>query len=219
NSMAEIRELEIFEQITGIKPDRTDLYTMALTHKSTSEQIHYERLEFLGDSILSMLSAEYVFNKYADSDEGMLTKERSKIVNRQSLASVFDELGFDRIIIIDRKSFPERIPRSIKEDVIEALIAAVYLDRGMEYARQFFKLVVDNAGEVSDFFFAKNNLQELTMEIYRELPEFRVYEEDGKFTCRIYLQGEFIATASADSKKNSEKKAALIAYNKLKKEF
>lgn len=198
---------EFFRQI-GIPVRDACLFNEALSHKSYDSDTYYQRMEFLGDSILSFLSSEYLYQKYSKESEGELSQHKAGIVSREALVNVFDSLYMEELIQINRKSFPDEIPESIKADIIESTLAAVYLDSGMDNARKFFHIILENSGKMPEYFFAKNELQEIVLKEYKCLPEFRVEREADTFACSIFINNDFIAGAEAYNKKDCEKKAA-----------
>jgi ribonuclease-3 len=210
--------LDRFKNITGIDFENVELLKESLTHRSFGENVSYERLEFLGDSILSFLASEYLFKKLKNVDEGELSKKRSEIVNRENLSYIFSKLKFEDLIFVDRKSL-KKLPDSIKEDIIESLIGAIYIEKGLRSVKKFFKLILKNSKEMSDDFYAKNRLQELSLSKYKKLPEFKteIYKED-RFKCKIYLDGKYYSQSTGKTKKESEKKAAKLAIKKIEKE-
>ena len=124
--------------------DNKSYYIKALTHRSYLENNNTnggsnERLEFLGDSVLGLLVAQYLFENFPDENEGFLTKIRAKIVNRNSLWAVADELGLSKIIIIGNNLQRDLVKKTktVLADALEALIGAIYLDRDLETCRIF----------------------------------------------------------------------------------
>ncbi|MEO0289359.1 MAG: ribonuclease III domain-containing protein [candidate division WOR-3 bacterium] len=210
--------LKKFKDITGIEFENVELLKESLTHSSKGLNVSYERLEFLGDSILSFLTSEHLFKKFKNVDEGELSKKRSEIVNRQNLSFIFSKLEFEELIFVDRKAL-KVIPDSIKEDIIESLFGAIYIEKGIRGVKKFFRLVLKNSKEMPEDFFAKNRLQELSLLKYKKLPEFRteLYKDD-KFRCKVYLDGKYYSQSVGKSKKESEKKAAKLAIKKIEKE-
>ncbi len=216
--MNDILLVEKFKKKTGIDFENTQLLKESITHRSNGDSGSYERLEFLGDSILSFLTSLYLYKKNKDFSEGELSKKRSEIVNRENLAFVFDKLNLDEIIIADRKSL-KTLPDSIKEDVVESIFGAIYLEKGLRGVKKFFKLLLKNSREISDEFYAKNQLQELSLVKFKKLPLFKteVYSNE-KFKCKVYLDGKYYAQSVGKTKKESEKKAAKNALKKIYKE-
>ena len=122
------------KNLTGNFPGNINLYKQAFRHKSVSYEIFNgsrvsnERLEYLGDAVLSLVVADYLFRKYPFKDEGYLTLMRSKIVSRANLNKLSEKLGIDKLIMHDNDS--SSVYRSIKGDAFEAFIGAIYIDKG-----------------------------------------------------------------------------------------
>lgn len=135
--------IDALHLIVGYKPVNLKLFKLATIHTSVAEtnkqgfKESNERLEYLGDAILGSIVAEYLFKKYPFKDEGFLTEIRSRIVNRESLNTIGRKLGLEKIIKLDtnRRKFSSH--RSVYGDTLEALIGAVYLDRGYKYCQKF----------------------------------------------------------------------------------
>ena len=209
-----------FEKITGIRFKNPELLIEAVSHRSFKTDVSYQRLEFLGDSLLSFFTSEYCYRKYKLFTEGDLSKFRTSIVNRDNLSHVFMKLNLSEIVLIDRKSFKDSIPPSIREDVIESLLAAVYIDSGIRTAKRMFKLIIKNSHTVSEEFFAKNQLQEMSLHYFKALPEFKTETlGESLFMCKLFVNGKYYSEAQGRTKKECEKKSALIAIKKLEKEF
>ena len=131
------------KNLIGVKPVNLDLYKLALQHSSTaSENIgglkdSYERLEYLGDAFLNAIVAEYLFKKFPFKSEGFLTDIRSRIVSRESLNRIGKKLGLEQIVNYSMGGRQSTDFKSICGDALEAIIGAVYLDRGYEFTRKF----------------------------------------------------------------------------------
>lgn len=139
------------ERIIGMKPIDIIKYKKAFVHKSVTKNAReddnlpiymkdsYERYEFLGDSVLNLVIAQYIFKKYPNSHEGILTKLRTKLVNGKTLSRFANLLGLSKYLILNYKveNINGRNNNRILEDVFEALICAIYLDLGFEYAEKF----------------------------------------------------------------------------------
>ena len=132
------------EKVIGFKPQSIQYYQKAFTHRSTNRTdlkgnpMNYERLEFLGDAMLSAVIAAYLYNEAPAGDEGYLTKMRSKIVNRANLNQLARKMGFDQLIVFDQKTVSVQSKHhSMLGDAFEALIGAVYLDKGYDFTRNF----------------------------------------------------------------------------------
>ena len=130
----------IIDDVFGICPDNIELYKLALVHKSASlflddgRQINNERLEFLGDAVIETVVSDYIFIEYPEADEGFLTKLRSKIVSRQSLNALAVKIGLDKHVIA--QSSGTLAQKHIFGDALEAMIGAIYLDKGYNFVNR-----------------------------------------------------------------------------------
>ena len=131
---------QAIKSILGYKPGNIFLYHLAFLHKSVAQmtlsgiKVNNERLEFLGDAILDAVTADYLFKTFPTKDEGFLTEMRSKIVSRATLNKLSQKMGIDRLIQLDSSS--SGTFRSFKGDAFEALIGAMYLDKGYDFTRK-----------------------------------------------------------------------------------
>ena len=189
------------------------LYIRALTHSSKSEQ-NYERLEFLGDSILDFLVGEY-FYLNCDEAEGKLSVHRSHFVSETYLAKIFDELNLEKDVIMG-KSYQGKLSKSIKGDVIEALLAAIYLDGGLESAKKFvydnfnlgsYKTILDEN--------YKSKLQELVQGNFKCKMLYDTVLTENGFMATFYMDEDEIATGHGATKQEAEQMAAKSAISKL----
>ena len=121
----------------GFEPVNINLYKLALLHKSKNKNESNERLEYLGDAVLNLIVAEYLFKKYPFKDEGFLTKIRSKIVSRDSLNNLGRKVGLKELINFKNVDEFSKNYKSIFGDALEAIIGAVYLDVGFEYCQEY----------------------------------------------------------------------------------
>ena len=134
----------IIDDMFGFLPHNIELYKLALIHKSSSveingQSINNERLEFLGDAVIESITSDYLFIEYPNYDEGKLTKPRSKLVSRQSLNAIACKLGLDKHIICCRSVIATQ--KHIFGDAFEAMIGAIYLDQGYNFAN---RLLINN---------------------------------------------------------------------------
>lgn len=133
--------------VFGFYPRNISLYQLAFTHKSICHNklggitINNERLEYLGDAILSSLVAEYLFKKYPAKQEGFLTEMRSRIVSRSSLNKLSMKLGFDKVVMCAKPNDKHAVFRSIGGNAFEAFTGALFLDRGYDFTK---KIIVDH---------------------------------------------------------------------------
>jgi ribonuclease-3 len=209
---------------------REGLLRKALTHSSVKDQQHpsNERLEFLGDAILGMVISEYLFSTLPEKDEGELTKVKSVVVSGESLSRLGLEMGIDRFLLIGKGlRLKKEIPRSLIANAIEAIIAAVYLDRGMEAARHF---VLDHlhgyVEEVLNDDHREKNYKSLLQQYAQKLrgltPTYRVLGERGPDHSKVFRVSAVIGrkeypVGTGACKKDAEQDAARIALQGLRK--
>src|SRR5436305_3000598 len=135
------KHVKILKNLLGFVPGNLSLYKLAFRHKSVAQNIKKgvknsnERLEFLGDAVLGSVVAEVLFKLYPYEDEGFLTELRSKIVNRANLNQLARKMGFEALIEYDNRMVGNTRQGSLLGDAFEALIGAVYLDKGYEFTR------------------------------------------------------------------------------------
>ncbi len=192
------------------------LLERALTHSSKSE-LNYERLEFLGDSILDFLVGEYFFKNCRD-DEGKLTVLRSHYVSENNLAKLFDKLNLSGEVKLG-KSYQGEISKAIKADVIEALIAGIYLDakeKGTEKAREFIMRYFDleNYKSIVDDNY-KSRLQELIQGNFKCKMQYVTVACDDGFESSFYMDEDKISVGYGKSKLEAEQQSAKFAIEKL----
>ncbi len=208
---------------------KRELLEKALTHssyaneKGTGRAACNERLEFLGDSLLGFITAEYLFRKFPDKPEGDMTRLRSELVCEGSLVRASEELGLGGWLRLGKgeEQGGGRKRPSILADAFEALLAAVYLDGGEPQARDFVERYIlgslkrDNDIPGSDY---KTALQELVQKNGNEAPFYRLTGESGPdhqkvFTAQVLIGGEVAGEGSGKSKKESEQAAAHAALD------
>ena len=213
------------KKILGFDPINIDYYTKAFTHRSSNKldvkgnPVNYERLEFLGDAMLSSVIAAHLFSKAPAGDEGYLTKMRSKIVSREHL----NELGRDLNLakFIESKIPLSHFGENIHGNVFEALVGAIYLDRGYTYCEKFIQSrviipYVDIAKLEGKVISYKSLLIEWCQKEKKQF-HYDVYEDnaiDGQrfYGVKLSIGGKVIAKARATSKKKAEEKASQRAY-------
>ncbi len=201
----------------------------ALTHRSAATSNHFdsnERLEFLGDSVLGLVVSENLFRLYPQHSEGDLAKSKAYIVSEAALAEAASRLGLEEFVVmsLSEAATGGRRRRSILADAFEAIIAAVYLDRGIVAARKVVRnalLETLHAAATDqhrhDF---KSSLQERTQAAVRKAPLYRIANEAGQehdktFLAEAFLDEVRIGTGTGKSKKEAEQAAALDALNQL----
>ena len=207
------------------------LLERALTHKSYANENrlseHNERMEFLGDSVLSLVVSELLMNALPGASEGELSRIRAAVVSEPSLAAVARTIGLGEFLLVGRgeEQTGGRDKDSLLADSLEALVASLYLDGGMEpagaFITRFFRDTIDRvrtAGGTADH---KTELQELCQERLKILPEYRVVSETGpdhrkEFTVEISIRGEVCGRGTGRNKKEAEQRAAKEALEKLR---
>lgn len=213
------------ENVLGIKTRNISLYTTALSHRSVKENAdeNNERLEYLGDAVLSSIVADYLFKKYPYKGEGFLTEMRSKMVNRQQLNDLAIKIGLKKIALYNK------IDGSLKGsqifgNTLEALVGAVYLDKGYRNTQKWVTrhmiiphLYVDDL-ELIDINlknkligWATKNDKVLTFETIEE----KLENSRRVFTIAVILNGEQLAIGKGYNKKEASQVAAQLAIDKL----
>lgn len=223
------KRIQRIEQIVGHHFANERLIVSALTHPSAAESklpsASYERLEFLGDSILGALVAIDIFERYPGMDEGQLSLLKIALVSGEMLSEVAGELGIGELIMVgdSEKGTGSRGMRSALEDVYEALVGALYLDGGYEAAHGFVARTL-NPRITSDLgrrvVSAKSRLQEVIQRDYRVGPEYKLERESGPahsptFTSVVLVEGRRVGRGEGSTKKESQAAAAADALRRL----
>lgn len=212
-------ELDLFQEKLGYKFNNTELLERALSHSSYANENGLpesnERLEFLGDSVLGFISAEYFFSTYKAQSEGSLTKHRAAAVCEKTLCTFSKELGIDKVIRLGkgetRTGGAER--PSILADAFESVLAAVYLDGGIEPAKKIVLRFITREGIDEARRDYKTMLQEVVQKHPEEAVEYFVVDERGpdhdkEFTVEVHLNSNVIGSGTGRSKKLAEQAAA-----------
>ncbi|HOT88985.1 MAG TPA: ribonuclease III [Bacteroidales bacterium] len=217
---------EFIKNVFGYYPGNILLYKLALCHKSASIEeikgvkINNERLEYLGDAILSAITADYLFKKFPSKDEGFLTEMRSRIVSRTSLNKLSEKLGIHKFV----NASGNIICRSINGDAFEAFIGAIFLDKGFNFTRKIiinriFKYHIDvDLIESNDPNF-KSRLLEWAQKKQKQI-EFKVVGETGngykkQYIVNVFIDNEKISSGIDHSIKKAEQNAAEHAFQYL----
>jgi ribonuclease-3 len=218
-------------KLIGVSIENNSYYIQALTHRSYLESndhsvISNERLEFLGDSVLSLIVAQFLFEDFPEEDEGFLTKIRAKFVNRNSLSNAAEKLGIaDFIFIGDNlsRTFVNN-SKTVLADTLEALIGAIFLDHGIEECRRFiFKFLIKPNISDDDYLVDENyksQLLEYTQANKISSPLYEVIKEEGPqhervFTVRVSVSDSEVGIGKGKNKKTAEQNAARIALKKI----
>ena len=220
------------KKIIFYRPRNIELFEEAFTHRSKNEknsdgnQKNYERMEFLGDAIIGAVIAAHLYKKVPGGNEGYLTKMRSKVVSREHL----NELGKDlNLIKLVRTSIPTtQFGENLHGNIFEALVGAIYLDRGYAAAEKFIhKRVIKPYVDIQKLEGKVISYKSLFIKWCQKNKKqfkFNVYEDTGNdilkhFAVKLKLEEETVSKARATSKKKAEEIAAKRAYYKLKKKI
>ena len=212
-------------QIVGYTPKNLYYYIKAFTHGSTNQKdsfgnsINYERLEYVGDAILSAVIAHYLFEKVLDADEGYLTKMRSKIVSREHLNAIGKGLGLS--VFLNTKIPINQFGDNIHGNLLEALIGAVFLDKGYAASEKFvYKSVINPHVDIDLLEGKVISYKGLVIEWCQK--EKKTFHFEGQkdmgqdllkhFSVKLFIDGKAIAKARATSKKKAEEKVSKRAY-------
>ena len=225
------RELLLFQKENGLSFSDISLLDNAFIHSSFANEVRnpqikdYERLEFLGDSILSVAVSEYLY-AHLEGDEGDCSWVRSLVVSEDSLSEIARSLKLDRYLLMGKgeELSGGRNKKAILADCTEALIAAIFLDKGFEEARAFVqKIIIPEIGKAiekrnhKDF---KTRLQEYVQKRWRKVPAYQMVgctgpEHDQVFTYTVTVNGKTFGPAEGHNKKDAEQNAARLALESL----
>ncbi len=207
-----------------------NLIIEALTHKSYKKNFSNERLEFLGDAVLDLIVGEYLFKKFPDTDEGILSKLRSSLVNEKGFEKLALDLSIGDALFLSQaeENNGGRKKASLLSDAFEALMGAMYLEAGLDRVKTFVEnLLEKNYKEInmqSIFKDYKTSLQELTQAHFGVTPDYELTGSFGpdhkkEFEIEVRLNDEVLAKARGKSKKEAQQKGAQKALEKLNKEL
>jgi ribonuclease-3 len=192
-----------------------------------------ERLEFFGDSVLNLVVAQYLYERFPESEEGFLTKIRTRLVNGQMLAVLSEKIGLDRYMLISKQIEDNGGRKNMKilEDTFEALIGALFLDfgkDGFEMASDFIVTIIETNIDFSELIMSNNNYKDMLLKYFQHnlnyLPKFYELSVENKQNGKEYTvciknkEGLAIATGTGCNKKQSENQAArnaLVYYGQI----
>jgi len=222
---------DAIRSITGKRPNNLDLFRLAILHSSVAKQSKQgfresnERLEYLGDAVLGMVIAEFLFKKFPYKNEGFLTEIRSRIVNRESLNILAKKMGINAIVEYQDKQKKNTKPKTIYGNALEAFIGAVYLDRGYYFCQKFIldKLVADHLN-LEEVITTESNYKSKIIEwsqkenkqVVFETLEMKSEKQYKQFKVQLLVDGEAISLGHGTSKKRAEQQAAHKACGVLK---
>lgn len=216
----------------GFEFENIDLLITALTHRSyvnehkKSVSEHNERLEFLGDAVLELVVTDFLYNSYAEP-EGILTSWRAALVRTESIGAAGDALGYEPLVRMSRgeKQGSARARQQILANAFEAVIGAIYLERGYADAENFIQQhitsKIDGILESGSWRDPKSHLQEVSQRIDGHTPAYRVLEEVGPdhdkvFTLGVYVGDKLMGKGTGPSKQSAQQSAARAALAKYK---
>lgn len=220
-----------FAQKNLIRINEVDLLVTSLTHPSYAQEQgmaeNNQRLEFLGDAVLNLVVAKYLYIAFPNQPEGVLTKIRAKVVCERYLAKFARALSMGDYLILGRgeENSGGRNRNSIIADALEAVIGALFLDQGLEYTESFIlKHMQKDIDAVADgdFYDFKSRLQELVQSTSRENVTYEILKESGPahdrtFVAGVTFQNRLLATGTGKTKKEAEQKAAEEALKEFSK--
>ena len=199
----------------------------ALTHKSYKKPYNNERLEFLGDAVIDLIVAEFLYFKFKDSDEGILSKTRASIVNEAGLAKLAKMINLGEFLFISNaeENNEGRNKSSLTSNAFEAVMGAIYLESGLKEVERIVIDILNRAYPKIDLQTLskdyKTALQEITQSLEGVTPEYDLVGSRGPdhkklFEIKVSLKGKELASAVGKSKKDAQQKAAKIALDAIK---
>ncbi len=224
-----------FEELSktlGTNTAQQVLYLTAFTHRSylnehpTYDNPSNERLEFLGDAVLQLVSSEFLYNRYPHAPEGILTNYRAAIVCTPSLAEEAKRLGYGQFLLLSHgeQTTGGRDREYILANTFEAVLGAMYLDQGLEICKEFIDrelfYKVDNIIKNEEYKDAKSKFQEIAQEKYSVTPVYKVLDSWGldhekTFKIGVYVENDEFGIGTGKSKQKAEQSAARQALDKI----
>ena len=207
----------------NVKFKNINILKKAITHKSYDSKDNYEKLEFLGDRILGLVISKKLIDLYKDESEGVLDKKLASLVNKNKCLEVAKELNLDKFILVgNKKNKKNKIENKIISDSVEALIAAIYYEKGIEFTENFILSIWKNYLNLSNITIidAKTKLQEYSLKKFKSLPVYKFISSTGlkhkpKFKIAVKLKDTKFFEGIGDSKKEAEQNAAQILLKNL----
>ena len=223
--------IEFAKEKLGFEFNDIDLLVVALTHRSyvnehKSAHEHNERLEFLGDAVLELVTSDFLYRNY-DYPEGVMTAVRAALVRTESIGEAGKKLGYEPLVRLSKGEAhgSERAHDSILADCFEAVIGAIYLDQGYEKAREFIEkhilVKIDTVLDEETWRDPKSYVQELAQKVDGETPVYKTLKEEGPdhdkvFTVGVYVGGELKGTGTGHSKQEAQTEAAREGVKKYR---
>ena len=216
-------KLNNLQKKINIKFKNINYLKKSLTHKSFDSINNYEKMEFLGDRILGFVISKKLIELYPHKKEGTLDKKLASLVNKNKCLEVAKIIGLEKFILVGNKNSKSKVENKIIADSIEALIAAIYYDKGFEVSEKFILKLWKNFISLSDetIIDPKTKLQEYSLKKFKSLPFYKLVSSSGPrhkpiFTISVKLKDTKIYEGSGDSKKKAEQSAAKKLLESIK---
>ena len=208
-------KLNNLQKKINIKFKNLNYLKKSITHKSYDSLKNYEKLEFLGDRILGFVISKKLIELYPNQKEGVLDKKLASLVNKNQCLEVAKHIGLEKFILIGNKKTNAKVENKILADSIEALIGAIYYDKGFEVTEKFILNMWKNFINLSEetIIDSKTKLQEYSLKKFKLLPIYKLVSSSGpkhkpNFTISVRLKDTKFYDGSGDSKKKAEQNAA-----------
>ena len=215
--------LNILQKKINIKFKNLKYLKKSITHKSYNPTDNYEKLEFLGDRILGFVISKKLIEMYPKEKEGILDKKLASLVNKNKCLEIAKKIDLEKFILVGNKSSNTKLENKIIADSIEALIGAIYYDKGFETSEKFilnkWKSFINMSAEtIVD---SKTKLQEYSLKKFQSLPIYKLVSISGpkhnpKFTISVRIKDSGIFQGHGDSKKKAEQNAAKKLLDNIK---
>jgi ribonuclease-3 len=225
--LVDVSAIDRCQEAIGYSFQDPDLLALALTHSSVASTRleSNERMEFLGDAVLGLVVCQELYERYEDLQEGQMTKIKSTVVSRRTCAIIIEETGIAELLFLGKgMPRPDGLPQSVTSAVFEAIIGAIFLDGGLEPAREFILAnvspFIDEAFETEHQRNYKSLLQQHSQRRWGTTPDYRLLDEKGPdhskcFEVAVSIGGRHFTSAWGMSKKEAEQEAARRALKEL----
>ena len=216
-------KLNSLQKKINIKFKNLNYLKKSVTHKSYDSVNNYEKLEFLGDRILGLVISKKLIELYPDEKEGVLDKKLASLVNKNRCLEIAKIIDLEKYVLVGNKNKKNKIESKIVADSIEALIGAIFYDKGLEGSEKFILSMWKSFINSSDLTIvdSKTKLQEYSLKKFKLLPIYKLVSSSGpkhkpKFTISVRLKDTKFFESSGDSKKKAEQNAAKKLLDNIK---
>ena len=216
-------KLNSLQKKINIKFKNLNYLKKSITHKSYDQSNNYEKLEFLGDRILGFVISKKLIDLYPDQKEGVLDKKLASLVNKNKCLEVAKIIGLEKFILVGNKNSKSKVENKILADSIEALIGAIYYDKGFDTVEKFilnnWKNFINLSKEI--IIDSKTELQEYSLKKFKSLPIYKLVSSSGprhkpKFIISVKLKDTKMYDGQGESKKKAEQNAARKLLDNIK---